>query len=252
MTPMEDTLDTVEEQTEWMQLKLPGGLWVEMPDTWSNRRGLMIFLRCLRTAEGRPLVTYERLAEGLGYADRRNVHNFWMEFEACGSDLEAFLVRRQKIDAQVVARCEQIWHAHPLWNAAQVHTEFVRRWPQQGASLREANIRTAGHHIGFLGLQQVLRRQLQEGSVSYREEVLIGQLLELARVGAQEPSDQAGSIASIPDGLETVAPQGASAALADSTTPPSGWPRWKLRCWKGIPRPRPWPRCGKGPRAGCC
>jgi len=26
----------------------------------------------------------------LGYADRRNVHNFWAEFEACGSDSAAF------------------------------------------------------------------------------------------------------------------------------------------------------------------
>ena len=111
----------------------------------------MIFLRCVRTAEGRPLVSYARLAEGLGYGDRRNVHNFWMDFEACGSDLEAFLVRRKKIDAQVVARCEQIWRAHPLWNAAQVHTEFLRRWPQQGATLRAANIRTAGASHRFSG-----------------------------------------------------------------------------------------------------
>jgi hypothetical protein len=208
MPQREDPLDTIEKQTEWMPLKLPGGLWVEMPDTWSNRRGLMIVLRCLRTAEGYPLVTYERLAEGLGYRDRRNVHHFWMEFEACGSDLEAFLVRRQKINAQGVARCEQIWRAHPLWNAVQVHAEFMRRWPQQGAGLREANIRTAGPHIGFLGIQQVLRRQLQEGAVGYREEGLIEQLRARARVGAQEPSDQAGAMASIPEGLESVSPQG--------------------------------------------
>jgi hypothetical protein len=34
------------------------------------------------------VVTFERLAEGLGDADRRNVHNDWREFEACGGDLE--------------------------------------------------------------------------------------------------------------------------------------------------------------------
>jgi hypothetical protein len=43
------------------------------------------------------LVTYEHLAHALGYADRRNVHNFWAEFEACGADLAAFLQRRKKV-----------------------------------------------------------------------------------------------------------------------------------------------------------
>lgn len=135
---LENNVPPSGEQVEWLWLTLPGGWWVEMPDTGSNRRGLMIFLRCLRTAEGRPLVTFERLAEGLGYADRRNVHNYWMEFEACGGDLEAFLVRRKKVDAEVVARCEQLWQGHPLWTVAQVLAEYRRRWPEQGASLHEA------------------------------------------------------------------------------------------------------------------
>ena len=75
MTLKEDTGDTTEKQIEWMWMTLPGGLWVEMPDTWANRRSLMIVLRCLRTAEGRQLVSFDRLAQEMGYADRRNVHN---------------------------------------------------------------------------------------------------------------------------------------------------------------------------------
>ncbi len=76
MTRMEDTPAITAEQGETVCLKRPGGLWVELPDTWSNRRGLMIFLRCMHTSDGRPWVTFERLAEELGYADRRNVPNF--------------------------------------------------------------------------------------------------------------------------------------------------------------------------------
>ena len=216
MTAMKDTFTPGPEQGEWMQLQLPDGLWVEMPDTWSNRRGLMIMLRCLRTATGRPLVTYEQLAAGLGYADRRNVHNFWMEFEACGSDLEAFLVRRKKVDTEVVTRCEQIWHAHPLWNAAQVYEEYRQRWPEQGATLREANIRTAGHQLSFLKLQPVVRRQLQEGSVSYREPVLFEQLFELAKEGAESQAQEAGSVSPLPEGLETVSPQGMTPDLGEA------------------------------------
>lgn len=218
---MEDTAESGEEQVETLLLKLPGGLWVEMPETGSNRRGLMIFLRCLHTAEGRPLVTYEQLAEALGYADRRNVHNFWMEFKACG-DLEAFLVRRKKVDAEVVARCEQIWQRHPLWSAAQVYKEYKQRWPQQGVTLSEANIRTAGHQVDFLRIQSVLRRQLQEGSASYREGELMERLLDLASKGAEQAARAAGASAPIPEVLERVSPRGALPDLADLTPTGAG------------------------------
>lgn len=209
MTPFdtEDSLCTKERQEDGLWLTLPGGLWLEMPDTWSNRRGLMIVLRSLRTAEGRAWVTYERLAEGLGYEDRRNVHNFWMAFEACGGDLEAFLSRRQKVDGAVVARCEQIWKVHPLWTPIQVLAEYRQRWPENGAALTVQNIRTAGHQIGFLGIQQVVRRQLAEGKAHYKEEVLIEQLFELADVGAQAQAEAGGPVAPLPEAVEKVRPQ---------------------------------------------
>jgi hypothetical protein len=71
-----------EEQVEPLCIKLPGGMWLEITDSWANRRGLMILLRSLRGADGRALMTYDQIAQQLGYADRRNVHNFWMAFQA--------------------------------------------------------------------------------------------------------------------------------------------------------------------------
>jgi len=78
-------------QGEPLQIKLPGGLWLEMADSFANRRGLMVFLRCLRSPDGRPLMTYEGIAKEFGYPDRRNVHNFWMAYLSCGEDLGAYL-----------------------------------------------------------------------------------------------------------------------------------------------------------------
>lgn len=210
---MENNVPPSGEQVEWFWLTLPGGWWVEMPDTGSNRRGLMIFLRCLRTAAGRPLVTFERLAEGLGYADRRNVHNYWMEFEACGGDLEAFLVRQKKVDAEVVARCQQLWQVHPLWTPAQVLAQYRCQWPESGAGLNEANIRTAGQQVDFLGIQSRLRRQLREGQVSYPEPVLIEQLLALATVGAQVQAKEAPAVRGLPETVAEVLAPGEVPAL---------------------------------------
>jgi len=144
---------------------LPMGMWFELPDTWTNRRGAMILLRGLHQRDGRPLVTYEYLAQALGYADRRNVHNFWAEFEASGSDVAACMQRRKTVDAVVVTRCEHLWTAHPLWTCDQVHAECRRRWPESGEQLNEQNMRTAGCQVGFLGMQSVLRRQLADGQV---------------------------------------------------------------------------------------
>ena len=163
MTQTEESGSTAPRQPDTLCILLPMGLWFELPDTWANRRGAMILLRGLRRRDGWPLVTYEHLAQALGYADRRNVHNCWAECETCGGDLAAFLPRRKKVDAEVVARCESIWQAHPFWTCAQVLAEFRRRWPEQGAELSEQNMRTAGHQVGFLGVQQGLRRQLAEG-----------------------------------------------------------------------------------------
>ena len=159
MTQTDDSGSTAPRQPAPLYSLLPMGLWFALFDTWANRRGAMLLLRGLRRRDGWPLVTYEHLAQALGDADRRNVHNFWAEFEACGAALAAFLPRRQKVNAEVVAHGEQIWQAHPFWSCAQVLAECRRHWPEPGALLSEQNMRTAGHQVGFLGLQQVLRRQ---------------------------------------------------------------------------------------------
>jgi hypothetical protein len=60
-------------------------------DTWANRKGLFVVLRALRSPEtGKPLVTYQELAEGVAYPDRRKIHHFLQEFQACAADFEQY------------------------------------------------------------------------------------------------------------------------------------------------------------------
>ncbi len=209
MTQSEDNGSGQPRQPKTFQILLPMGLWFALPDTWANRRGAMILLRGLHRRDGWPLVTYEHLAKEMGYADRRNVHNFWAEFEACGSDLAAFFQRRKKVDTEVVARCEDIWKAHPLWTCAQVLAEFQRCWPEQGAELSEQNIRTAGQQVGFLGVQQALRRQVAEGQAHYKEPVVMSALFAMADASAQAQAAETLPVVCLPDSLESVSPCGA-------------------------------------------
>lgn len=244
--PEEDTVFSASVQVQTLRLPVCEGVALEIPDSWANRRGAMIFLRCLRNEEGQPLLTYERIAQMLGYPDRRNVHNFWMEFVACGEDLEAFLRRRKKVDGEVVALCQEVWKAHPLWSPGQVYTELVRRFAQQGEGLTEQNVRTAGHQIGFLGVQQVLRRQLAQGQVHYQESFLLQALWALADGGAKAQAQAAGEGIGIPEELEVIRPQAAlqqvspvvkaevvetlSACLLEGETSPCAL----ARLWQGV------------------
>src|SRR5687767_951699 len=214
---------------EIFQLFLPMGLWFELPDTPANRRGAIILLRGLHRRDGWPLVAYEYLDGELGYADRRNVPNFWAEFEAGGSDLAAFLLRRKKVDAEVVARCEQIWKAHPLWTCVQVLAEFRRRWPEHGEQLSEQNMRTAGHQAGFLGVQRSLRRQVAEGKAHYQEPFVLAALWEMAEAGAQAQAAQTLPVLALPECLESVSPSGGEPApMAVPTGVIAPFPRYEV------------------------
>jgi hypothetical protein len=246
MTQNEDIGSAAPRQPETFQILLPMGLWFELPDTWANRRGAMILLRGLHRRDGWPLVTYEHLAHALGYADRRNVHNFWAECEACGRDLAAFLQRRQKVDAEVVARCEQIWKAHPFWTCAPVLTECRRRWPESGGQLHEQTMRTAGHQVGFLGVQQVLRRQLAEGDAPDQEPGVLEAWFDLATASAQAQAAAAFPVFGLPDQLASVSPSGAEpaplappaaasvAVLADALLQGEGSPSKLAQRWEGA------------------
>jgi hypothetical protein len=71
-------------------------------NTWANRNVICIMRRALRSPEtGKPLCPYQGLAEAFGYPDRRNLPNFWQEFQPSVADFEAYLRRQRKVKAEV-------------------------------------------------------------------------------------------------------------------------------------------------------
>src|SRR6266851_6151127 len=100
-------------------------------------------------------------------------------------------------------------HGEKSWTCAQVLAEFRRRWPEQGAELSEQNMRTAGHQVGFLGVQQGLRRQLAEGEAHDKEPVLLETLFELAKASAQAQAAEALPALFLPEQLAWLSPSGA-------------------------------------------
>jgi transposase-like protein len=65
-----------------------------IPKTKANIKFIMMFLRLLCCRDGSRLCTFENIAMMFGYVDRRNVNNYWREFEQHGFDILAFLSRK--------------------------------------------------------------------------------------------------------------------------------------------------------------
>ncbi len=80
------------------------GQW-ELPNDGEkqNKKRVSIFLRAWCDPQsGKPLCTYQQIADALGYKDRQDTNNFWRQFTACGKQFRNFLQRKMKVDDSVV------------------------------------------------------------------------------------------------------------------------------------------------------
>jgi len=86
------------------QITVKTSQWdLQIADTKSNRKALMVLLRSLRNpVTDRPLFTFKVIADAFGYPDRRNVNNYWRDFEQCGQDILSYIRRKRKVDENVV------------------------------------------------------------------------------------------------------------------------------------------------------
>ncbi len=69
--------------------------------TKANKKVLLVFLRLLVDRKGKRLLTFQQIADLLGYPDRRNVNNFWREFVGFGYDMLKFLQRKKDYEVLV-------------------------------------------------------------------------------------------------------------------------------------------------------
>ncbi len=123
--PEERTKEMTAETTSPPQEKTIGvtiqDMRIELKDTMPNRKTLSVLIRELKDVEsGKPMFTFQEIADNFGYADRRNPNNFYREFQASGEDFLDFLSRKHTlkeavfpvIEAQILAAPLVAPHAH--------------------------------------------------------------------------------------------------------------------------------------------
>lgn len=155
----------------------------EFYDTWTNRKGLLVFLRRLCDPEtGKPLFTYQELAEAFGYADRRNVQNFGQEFRACAEDVGAYVQRKRKVDPTVVAAVQDEVSRDPLVGEAVLCQRVSARLGRR--DLNPANMQAALGQVPCTVIRGPLRREWEAGQFHPKEAVLLQHALTVLLEGS--------------------------------------------------------------------
>jgi hypothetical protein len=130
-------------------------------------------VRSLET--GKPLVTYQALAESFGDPARRNGQNFFQECAACEADLTAYGRRKRKVAAAVVAAVTAEVRPAPLASASVLGQRVAGRFPR--AELRPANIHAALEQMSCPVMREPLGREWEAGVFQPQEEGLLQEAL---------------------------------------------------------------------------
>ena len=85
-----------------------GHFTISLPDTPSNRKALLVFLRSLRDKKGKCVFTFQELSVLFGSNKRQASSQHMEDFRASGCDILSYLTRKRKVDSVVV---ETVW----LW-----------------------------------------------------------------------------------------------------------------------------------------
>src|SRR5262245_10771253 len=147
-----------------------------LPDTPSNRHLTVVWCRLLVDAHGKPLFTLQEVATIVGSANRQAASQHLEDFRQCGADMRAFVLRKRKVDAIVVAGVLEELLVTPLAGP----TELVNRVNARlgRGDLSVANIEGALAQISCVPVLRTLRRQLEAGHVRYQEAYLLTEILE--------------------------------------------------------------------------
>ena len=124
-----------------------GHFTISLPDTPSNRKGILVFLRSLHDSNGKRLFTFQELSV-LFDSDNRQASSQHMEdFRASGCDFLSYLTRKRKVDCVVVEAVRQELRRDPLASLKELQDRVNARLERE--DLTEANMKAAMEQISY-------------------------------------------------------------------------------------------------------
>jgi len=188
---------SVEKESNRFRVKWQGNSLDWFPDTSSNRKAVLVFLRYLRDEKGRrlPFAELSKLVD----SEKRQASSGHVEgFRECGSDFLSFLTRKRKIDSQVVEAVLAELLDAPLVETVALQQRVNGRLGRSDLSL--ANIKVALDQISCEHIRGALRKQLATGKAHYQEEELLKEIMNtMSRSHRANAGSKAGIAASEAD-----------------------------------------------------
>ncbi len=167
-----------------------------------NTKSLSIFLRaCCHPETGKPLCTYQQLADALGYKDRQDTNNFWRQFEASGKQFRDVLQRKMKVDDTVVDAVKAEVRQDLLASASTLCERVSQKLGR--TDLTEANIRAALEKVPCTVVRQQIRAEWDAGAWHPKEQKLLEAIMQ---EWAERGSQRSESVLTQLDELGTQAP----------------------------------------------
>jgi len=208
---------------------------ISLPDTPSNRKAMLVFLRSLHDSSGKHVFTFQELSVLFDSNNRQASSQHMEDFRDCGSDFLHYLTRKRKVDCIVV---EAVWQELIRDPLAKLMDLQERVNAKLGCKdLTSANIKAALGQISYDQIRDAMLSQLSHGKAHYHEEYLLIEMMDSnnsigERAGIQIPEAEGMSISDPTSISSLVTPDIPTSSVKDSL-------KWVVFCmvlyFYGVP-----------------
>ena len=206
-----------------------------LPDTPSNRKAMVVFLRSLLDEKGKHIFTFQELSVLFNSNNRQASSQHMEDFRDNGSDILDYLTRKRKVDSVVVEALSYELRRDPLARVKELSERVNLRLERK--DLTEANIRVALEQISYQQIMDSVKNQLVKGKAHYQESYLLSEMMESGntvgyKAGIQIP-EAGGMIISDPTSVRSlITPDIPTSSVKDSL-------KWVVLCmvlyFHGVP-----------------
>ncbi len=169
---------SVEKEGNRFRVRWQGYSICWLPDTLSNRKAILVFLRLLCDGSDKRVFTFRELSGLFGGKNRQAASGHVERFRQCGSDFLRFLTRKRKVDSQVVDAVTQELLHDPLAEIGELQQRVNAKLGRD--NLSAANIKVALEQIPYRIVRDAIRKQISSGKAHYQEEHLLEKMMMLS------------------------------------------------------------------------
>jgi transposase-like protein len=179
-----------------------GHFTISLPDTPSNKKAMLVFLRSLQDEKGKALFTFQELSALFDSNNRQASSQHMEDFRDCGCDFLQYLTRKRKVDCVVVEAVRQELIHDPLAKLVELQERVNARLGRK--DLTSANMKAALEQISCEQIRDAIQNQLASGKAHYQETYLLSEMMESGnaigeRAGIQIPESMSSKGMSISD-----------------------------------------------------